>query len=576
MNDARSLHDDLSRIDGRGYKAYRSLADGYRLEAFELRFEHIQGDPFAAPSLLSISIPFGDTGFSVNLLSSRIRAIASADFLARVFRRNIGHIPHPIRGTGKSGSVSIDAGEQEVLERTCLSINRQELVCRFYVGLPAQGRRVLGRQAQRLLLESVPFLVEQSFLASAVDLVSLQREVDCVEDQQVLRQQLAARGLVCFLANGSVLPRLSGVEDRPLETPACVPFRSPASLDVVLEAPNAGSLHGMGIPKGITLIAGGGFHGKSTLLKAIERGIYDHIPGDGRERVVTLESAAKIRAEDGRSVQGVDISAFINNLPQAQTTCHFSTQNASGSTSQAANIVEALELGSRLLLIDEDTSATNFIIRDARMQALVSKESEPITPLIDRIQELAQRFAASCILVMGGSGDYFDVCDRVIMMQGYTALDVSREAREVALSIPSRRHSETASAFPERWTRRPDPDSFDARRGRRETRIDARGLYRISYGTTEIDLSLLEQLVDPSQTRAVGLAIEKIVGEGFRRGETLSDSVQAWDELVGRRGLGWLSQRVAGNLARPRGLEVGAAINRMRTLRLRATGPSEG
>ncbi len=569
MNDERNLRDHLSRIDGRGYKAYRSLTGSYRLSTFRLRFENIQGDPFAAPSLLSIRIPFADTGFPVGLISSRIRATACADFLARVFRRNIDRIPHPIRGTGNSGRVSIDAGGQEVLERTCLNIDEEALICRFYVGLPAQGRRVLGKEAESILLESVPYLVERSFLANSIDVAALQRQVDCVEDQDVLRGQLSAQSLVCFLANGSVLPRLSGVDDRPLDTPQCVPFQSPPSLEVVLATPNAGPLRGMGIPSGITLIAGGGFHGKSTFLKAIERGVYDHVPGDGREQVVTLGCATKIRAEDGRSVQEVDISPFINNLPQAQSTRHFSTQNASGSTSQAANIMEALELGSQLLLIDEDTSATNFIIRDARMQALVSKESEPITPLINRIQELTRRYSASSILVMGGSGDYFDVCDRVIMMKGYEALDVSKQACDVARRIPSRRQFETASAFPEEWSRRPDSASFDARRGKREVRIDARGLHRISYGTTDIDLSFIEQLVDPSQTRAVGLTIWRLAGEEFQRGESLAHSVQSWERRFNRQGLETLSYRVEGNLSRPRGLEVGAAINRMRTLRLR-------
>ena len=101
----------------------------------------------------------------------------------------------------------------------------------------------------------------------------------------------------------------------------------------------------MGIRKGITLIVGGGYHGKSTLLKALEAGVYNHIAGDGREFVITDDTAFKLRAEDGRSITGVDISPFIKNLPNKKDTVHFSTEDASGSTSQAANLMEALESG---------------------------------------------------------------------------------------------------------------------------------------------------------------------------------------------------------------------------------------
>ena len=181
-----------------------------------------------------------------------------------------------------------------------------------------------------------------------------------------------------------LLPRRSGVDDRPLEGGGVVPFRSPESLRVVLQAPNAGSVPGMGVPVGVTLVVGGGFHGKSTLLRALEAGVYNHRPGDGRERVVSDPDTVKVRAEDGRAVAGVDISAFIDGLPLGQDTHHFTTPNASGSTSQAATIVEALESGAHALLVDEDTSATNFMLRDRRMQSLVPKDAEPITPFQPR------------------------------------------------------------------------------------------------------------------------------------------------------------------------------------------------
>ena len=534
-----------------------------------LRFEYIQGDPFAPPSLLSLRLPFPETDFPASLIETPVRRTAFADFLSRLFGDAINEFPRGFGGTGNSGKISIDRGGQEVLERSSLSIENSELQCRFFVGLPAQGRRVLGRKAADLLLDTIPTLAGKTLVAESVDLNSLSRHVQCVEDQAQLRLQLQNRNLLTFIANGSVLPRKSGIHDGPLKTREVVPFQSPSALEVTLEAPNAGPVTGMGIPQGINLIVGGGFHGKSTLLKAIERGVYDHLPGDGREQVVTLDHAAKVRAEDGRSVQGVDISAFIGDLPNGQETRHFVTQNASGSTSQAANIVEAIELGSRLLLIDEDTSATNFILRDARMQALVTRSNEPISPLIDRIRDLYERFSVSVIMVMGGSGDYFDVSDEIVMLTSYRAIHVTRDAKEIATQIPNLRRSEPGSDFPEDWVRYPDASSFDSRRGRSNVKISARGLQTIRYGDSELLLAGLEQLVDSSQTRAIGLAIHKLAGQSFSRDLSLKSAIVDLEHELNRDGLDCLDPRIQGDLARPRSLEIGAAINRMRGLRVK-------
>ena len=213
-------------------------------------------------------------------------------------------------------------------------------------------------------------------------------------------------------------------------------------MEVELPTIHHGLIKGMGLPKGVSLIVGGGYHGKSTLLKAIEKGVYNHIRGDGREWVISSNNTVKIRAEDGRRIEKVDIKYFIDNLPGGEDTRQFSSVNASGSTSQAANIMEAIEIGSDLLLMDEDTSATNFMIRDAKMQALVAKEKEPITPFIDRIRSLYEKHEISTILVIGGAGDYLDVADQVVMLDAYQVYDVSARAKEVAKSIESNRLSD--------------------------------------------------------------------------------------------------------------------------------------
>ncbi|NJO66808.1 MAG: hypothetical protein HC832_04895 [Leptolyngbyaceae cyanobacterium RM1_405_57] len=436
--DSQRLYQQLLQLDQRSYKAYKQIAGVYQFPGFELSIDYVQGDPFASPSRLRVQIPQTYSqrtdsrikSFPEELYRSHSREVALRDYLTRQFAQVAAEV-RGRRGSGNSGLIAIAPTSQQVLERTSVLITSKQLEARFVVGLPARGRTVLGKQAAELLCDDLPLIVDRALNYAQLNSAELQRHVETVEDADWLRQQLAERGLVTFVANGAILPRQSGVDDRPLTTHA-LPFQSPDSLQVSFHRPNQGEIGGMGIPAGITLIVGGGYHGKSTLLRAIALGIYNHIPGDGREFVLTDPAAVKIRAEDGRSISGVNISPFINHLPQGRSTEQFSTENASGSTSQAANIMESLEAGATVLLVDEDTSATNFMIRDRRMQALIAKAKEPITPFVDKIRQLYQDYRVSTILVMGGSGDYFDVADTVIAMTDFQPQEVTEQAKAIA------------------------------------------------------------------------------------------------------------------------------------------------
>ncbi len=569
---SQELRQILSRIDGRGYKAYQDIKGVYDFGEYLLSIDHVQGDPFAAPSRVSVRVRMAQAAFPQDLYANKIRKIALGDFLARAFDRAIDEVIKGRRGTGRSGLFMIDAGGQEVLERNAVVVETDFLEARFVMGLPAAGRTILGRQAEEMFFQELPQIVRRALFYRNLPARSLREHVEVVEDQEALRGQLDERGLVAFVANGAVLPRRSGVDDRPLlagKGEVAVPFQSPPDLEVELKRPNMGPIRGMGIPKGVTLIVGGGFHGKSTLLRALERGVYNHIPGDGREGVVTIPEAVKIRAEDGRFIEKVDISPFIQNLPFSKDTKAFSTENASGSTSQAANIMEALEMGAKLLLIDEDTSATNFMIRDARMQALVAKAKEPITPFVDQVRRLYEEHGVSTILVMGGSGDYFDVADIVLMLDEYRPLSVTKQAKEIVQAFPTRRRLEGGETFGPLPRRCPLPESFDPSRGSREVKIDAKGLKSILFGTTAIDLSAVEQLVDLSQTRAIGEAIHYYAVHYATRGFSLKEGLSHLMEDLERHGLDILSPFKVGNLAKPRIFEIAFAINRMRSLKIR-------
>ncbi len=579
MDDLRRI---LACIDGRGYKAYKDIEGSYEFSGFALHIDHVQGDPFALPSKVRMRVPQGVANLPTVLFSNAVRRVALQDFLAREVHRAIHRTAQGRRGTGKSGLITVDVGGQEVLERTAVVVTSQWVEARLFVGLPAAGRTVLGRQAEVMLCRELPHIIERGLLWRSLPQREVQRFVECIENQEHIRNQLDALGVVAFVCDGAILPRESGASDRPLLRERAVPFRSPDSLriTITLNNPIAGTtgplerLSGMGLPKGVTLIVGGGYHGKSTLLHALERSVYPHIPGDGREHVVTCRDAVKIRAEDGRRVEQVDISPFISNLPYSRSTTTFSTDDASGSTSQAANIIEALEVGATVLLLDEDTSATNFMVRDSRMQALVHKEFEPITPFLDRVRELYETLGISTVLVMGGCGDYFDVADTVIMMHNYLPCDVTAEAKQIARTHTTQRHIETTAPMSHVTSRIPLAESFDPSRGRHEVKIDAKALDLILFGSESIDLGCVEQLVDLSQTRAVGYAIH-LANERFMSGEaTLREVVDAVEQFFEHHGLDALDpfhhpEHHPGNFARPRKYEIAAVINRLRTVLMR-------
>ena len=559
----------LRRIDGRGYKAYKGLeGQGFTFPGFTLFADHVQADPFATPSRFRVRVPQNLARFRSDTYINSHRQIALRDFLVRAFAREVQMTPRG-RGTGGSGRVFVDPPGKEILERSACQVNRDFVELRFFVGLPAAGRRILGTEAERMLLEALPPVVGSTLYFASLDEAEVRRHVETAEDAEALRAALGDMGLAAIVADDSVLPRRTGVDDRPMT--GAVPFRSPEGLKVTVELPNRGSVTGMGIPRGVTLIVGGGFHGKSTLLRALERGVYNHVPGDGRELVVADPTAVKVRAEDGRSVAGLDISPFIGSLPGGVLTRQFVTQNSSGSTSQAANTAEALEAGSRLLLLDEDTSATNFMLRDRRMQALVHKRNEPITPFVDQVQRLFRDLDVSTVLVMGGSGDYFDVADTVIAMEEFVPREVTQEARDIARRHPTGRAPEGAEHLGPIHGRIPLRESIDPRKGRRDVSVRVRGTRTLLFGEEEIDLSRVEQLVEEGQVKAIGHAIAYMRSHLVEGDTPVEGLLGQMERDLAQKGLdGICTVRYPTDLAGFRMQELAAALNRLRTLRVRS------
>ncbi len=549
----KNLLNLLKRIDGKGYKTYKELErKEFLFEDIKIRVSHVQGDPFATPSVMEIS---AENKFSRRLFDKKHKKIALEDFLIRSAYKKANNLSQK-SGTGHSGEIVIPKPSQEVLERSTLTIYEDRIVLRIFAGLPAFGRKISGDNAIKLF-KNLFTLGKETLYPRNYGEKELTEIITLSDEQAFVRKEMKNRGIVAFIANGSVLPRRSGISDLPMQKGA-VPFRSPKSMEVSFELPDGKNITGMGIKKGITLIAGGGYHGKTTLLKAIQRGIYDHIKGDGREFVFTDKTAIKIRTEDGRSVKNADIFNFIRNIPGKTDTHNFSTENASGSTSMASALFEAMETGSKLILIDEDTSATNFMIRDARMQKLVQKE--PIIPLIDRLRELFEKFGISSILVIGGAGDYLDVCDRVIVMENYIPLEKTEYAKMIAQEMPSGRNNSKIPQMEEIKIRILDTDSIQ------REKVKTHGKETLRIGKEFINTAFVEEFAEEGQLKTVGLAITNIIANSGKR--KFPEITAETEKILSEKGLNILFNGfIKPGFSMVRKFEIASVLNRMRNVK---------
>ncbi|ALC99870.1 ATPase [Actinomyces sp. oral taxon 414] len=599
------LVDHLRALDGRSYAAYKAIVGRYAApEGWVLHVDRVQPDPYAPPTRIHVDVPADLPGLEVlaerALLETADRRLAVGDFLTRELRAGFG-------GT----ALSIAAPGQEILERSSVllvpapavgpagardgdpggtrdvgtdeaggpdapgaggavgplpaSASEWTIEIRARMALPARGRSIQGHEASRIISRDLT-----RALTAALDLTGERAErlvahVAALEDHRALSEAVRERGWVSFLADGSLLPRRSGVSDEPMGAGA-VPLRAPDSLAAVVELPHAGRVRGTAVGPGVTLVVGGGYHGKSTLLNAIERGVYPHVPGDGRELVATAPDAVKVRAADGRAVTGVELTPFIAHLPGGRDTAAFVTQNASGSTSQAASLMESIEAGASAILLDEDTSATNLLIRDARMRTLVAAEREPITPLVDRVGALAADLGVSTVLVMGGSGDYLDVADRVLLMDSYVLHDATAQARDVAAAQP--RQVTALAGFDRPASRVPLPAPARTRRGPVRTR--AHGTTGLTLDREDVDVSDVAGIVDPGQAEAIAWALRALLEQRFDGTSTLRTCLSDLEALLDDEGLDALQDVGArpAFLVRPRMVDVAAAVNRYRRLEL--------
>lgn len=566
MKTSNDLKSELKSINGKSYGAYKSLSDKFNFKDYILSIDHVQGDPFASPSKVRVIIDQRVSKFPKNLFDTSYKKIALEDYLIRLFYSNINKYSSRVFGSGKSGLISISRCGQEIIERTAVIISDEKIEVRFEIGFPARGRSVLSNELEKILFNFLPQIIDNTLKYDNLNRDVIQKRIELSEDQYHIRCCLKELNLVAFIANSSILPRESGVSNRPLRNGT--PFISPKSLEVELNLPHKGKIKGMGIQKGITLIVGGGYHGKSTLLKALELGVYNHIEGDGREYVITDSSALKVRAEDGRFIKDTDISLFINNLPNGKDTKKFCSDNASGSTSQAANIIEGIESNTKVFLIDEDTSATNFMIRDDIMQKLVSKEQEPITPFIEVAKALYDKLGISTILVVGSSGDYFDIAHKVIQMDSYEPKDVTEQAKSLSRGVILDRINNSSLNLSINFDRKIKKGSIE--KGPKGVKIKTLSKDGLSINKETIELRCVEQIADPEQVSSLGYIMKYAEDNIINNSKTLQEIVMEIKDSISKKGLISMSpvNYGLGCLAMPREQEIVACFNRYRNLKL--------
>lgn len=569
MQQSTDLQNLLHSVHRKSYPAYKSLKGSYQFDNYILSIDHVQGDPFASPSHISVRISHKTAGFPREYYSDHVTRITLSDYLTRQFEKQVSHYTFRAKGSGKSGLISVSHCGQEILERTACEITEKGITARFFIGFPANGRTINATELEKILFDFLPVCVQKAFLYRNINHKELEQTIFLAEDQTYIRSQLAKRNLVAFVADGSILPRESGISSRPMKV--SIPFTSPESLRVTMDLPHKGKISGMGIPEGITLIVGGGYHGKSTLLNALELGVYNHISGDGREYVITDDTALKLRSEDGRFIKDVDISLFINDLPNKKDTRCFSTEDASGSTSQAADIVEGMEAGSRVFLLDEDTSATNFMVRDTFMQEVISREKEPITPFLERAEDLYKKAGISTILVAGSSGAFFHIADTIIQMDSYHPVDISEKVRGLCGKYPLNPVKAPEFRFPEshRIMQKQTPSirSHGRNAGRPEQlKIKVHGKDGFLIGKQDVDLRYIEQLIDTEQTAALGLLLKYTIEKLTDGTRTIDDIVKYLADQLKHKGLSFLSEGsyIPCGYAMPRIQEIYSCFNRYR------------
>lgn len=552
MRDKEEFYGALEEIDGRPYDQYQKILGDFDFSRYVLKIGQVQSSSDGEPTMLLVRVPQSVAGFPSRLFSSPVRKAALEDLLTR-------QVAMAIEEQCDSGLVSISEPTPQILPRTSLQVLQEYVEARMYIDLPGKGGRVNGEAAAAVFSEELPLIVSSALIYAYLEPEEVDEAIGVMEDADAIRQQLRKRGLMAFVADGSILPRDPADGESPLL--GAVPFVSPPELLVEMQLPSGRTIRGMGIPSGVTVVVGSLNQGKSSLISALAEGVYNHIPGDGREYVITQPDAVQILAEPGRSVHRVDVSGFFPTLPNGQDPRQFSTSSADGPTSQAASVMEMLEVGAGALLFDEDSSAPEFFGSNAVIDELAGETADAVRPLAQHLRGLWEQQQVASVVATRSVGEYIAHADLVLVMRKFQPAVVTEVAKA---QIPAAPVAETGLVARPRSI---VASTLDPSRGKTDQFIAVMPSLLV-FGRDVADLRALTQLVDSAQIEAIGLILYYARLRFMDSENTVASTLDFIDRDLGRDGLGCLSRDLRGDLARPRRFEVAGVINRLPALRV--------
>ncbi len=528
------LRKTLKNADGKPFAKYKGIQNVFSLEGFEISFDEVQNDR-SGHTYARVRVPLKAAGFPEDVYGTPSRKVAFRDLVARRFWESA-------RTRARSPIPKTDGGEgymprpgQEILDRGCVAVTEYSLEARFSLDLPSTGGKVNASATEELVFGRIAGIVSDSMLFSAYKLSKMYNHVFTAENADFIRGNLGSRGLAAFVAEGSVLPRR---EDDMAPMIDAVPFSCDAAASVEFEVPNGDPVRGWGVPEGFTALVGPSRHGKSVLADAVFAGVYNHIPGDGREYVVSVPDAVYVMAEEGRPVTSDDMSSFISPAPGLDPS-KFDSARASSPASEFAAVAEAMELGSSLVVVDEGYSNPSVI-----RKGYLSEDSAYIS-----LSEAggAMGRAGTSMLMVTGDESAVRHADSVFLVKDFKVSPVKVEMvlEECVVKAPE--------------PRCPVSKNMSFEKGRKDLSVSAPSVRAVEIGSLRIEVPTAA-FFDMSQTRAAADAV-LAMKDGMDGSKTLAElcseaveSLKASDSEDGNVSCAYH--------AYPRPIDVAAVVNR--------------
>lgn len=574
MKDKKEFFNLLAGLDGQPFSEYQQLVGDFDFSRYVIKCSRIDlNSSDALAPVFSIRIPQTIAEIPEYLFDTPVRRTAMEDLLLRRLADHIGAVANYDHNGIARRHIHSAAPNQKILPRNALLLTSEYIEVYVRITLPTQqviveGEPVVsidGDMAQHIFFDDLPEIVSNSLLYCNIDAAEADRFVNNMEDADHLRQHLAASGQVSYLAEGAMISRMAGSDLPDYEN--LLPMEMDEELIEEVDVPHAGTVRGMGVPTGLTLVLGESDSGRVELMNAIAQGIYNHIPGDGRERIVTVADAVNIRSEVGRPIQQVDISAFAEEFPDGSNPASCSTVSAGAFTSQAASTVEALEAGARVLLYDEHSSSSTFLSSDTRVTPLLGKSSRNTLAAIAR--RMVDELGIS--MVVAGSSlvaEFIPIADKILKVENFRISDITEEAKALEIAVPEAA-GETVNLGSmlsrARWAM---PSSIDPSIGREDLVILAEDADFLQFGRSLVDLDGVSQLADADQTRAIGFVLYYAKLRYMDEGYSIREILDLVDRDLSNEGLNTLVRELRGDLARPRRYEVAATLNRLPSFRV--------